>query len=52
VTLQEMEDGIVAIGVYSRCCNEIMHFLTWIHQNEASWFTDYGKGKYDELLVL
>jgi hypothetical protein len=33
VTLQEMEDGIVATGLYSRYCNDIIHFLTWIHPN-------------------
>jgi hypothetical protein len=43
VTLPEMKDGIVDSGEYSRYCNEIMHFLAWIHENEASWFTDYGQ---------
>jgi hypothetical protein len=52
VTLQEMEDGIVATGVYSKYCNEIILLATWIHKNQASWFTEYGKGKYNELLVL
>jgi hypothetical protein len=52
VTLQEMEDGIVDKGVYSRYCNEIIHLLTWIHQNEPTWLTEYGQGRYNELLVL
>jgi hypothetical protein len=24
----------------------------WIHGNQASWFTEFGKGKYEEFLVL
>jgi hypothetical protein len=47
-----MEDGIVDSTVYSRYCNEIIHLLTWIDENEDSWFTEYGQGKYNELLVL
>jgi hypothetical protein len=52
VTLQEMEDGIVDKGVYSRYCNEIIHLLTWINENEPTWLTEYGQGRYNELLVL
>jgi hypothetical protein len=47
-----MEDRIVDTGGYSRYCNEIIHFVTWIRENKVSRFTEYGKGKYDELLVL
>jgi hypothetical protein len=52
VTLQEMEDGIVNKGVYSKYCNEVILFAAWIHGHQASWFTQFGKTKYDELLVL
>jgi hypothetical protein len=52
VTLQEMENGIVDTGAYSRYCNEIIHFVTRIRENEVSWLTKYGKGKMDELVVL
>jgi hypothetical protein len=51
VTLQEMEDGIVDTGVYSRYCNKIIHFATWIRENEVSWLTEYGMGKIDKLVV-
>jgi hypothetical protein len=52
VTLQKMEDGIVDPTVYSRYCNKIMTLGTWIHDNEPSWFTEFGMGKYEELQVL
>jgi hypothetical protein len=52
VTLQEMEDGIVDKGVYSKYCNEVMLFADWIHGHQASWFTEFGQMKYDGLLVL
>jgi hypothetical protein len=40
VTLQEMEDGVVDKGVYSKYCNDIIHFTRWMHGNELAWFTD------------
>ena len=49
VTLQEMEDGVVDKGVYSKYCNDIIHFSRWMHENELAWFTDHGKAMYDEL---
>jgi hypothetical protein len=52
VTLREMEDGIVNTAVYSRYCNKIIHFATWVYENEVSWLTDYGKGKMEEMVVL
>jgi hypothetical protein len=47
-----MEDGIVDPTVYSRYCNKIMTFGTWIHDNDPSWFTEFGMVKYEELQVL
>jgi hypothetical protein len=47
-----MQDGIVNTGVYLRYCSEIIHLATWINENEDSWFTEYGKGMYNSLLVL
>jgi hypothetical protein len=47
-----MEEEIVDPGVYSRYCNEIMHVLRWMNENEPTWFTEYGQGRYNELLVL
>jgi hypothetical protein len=52
VTLQEMEEGIVDPDVYSRYCNEIMHVLRWMSENEPTWLTAYGQGRYNELLVM
>jgi hypothetical protein len=26
---------------------ELMPFLAWINENEASWFTDYGQAEYN-----
>jgi hypothetical protein len=47
-----MEDGIVDKGVYSKYCNKVILFAAWIHAIQASWFTKFGMGKYEELLVL
>jgi hypothetical protein len=32
--------------------NEIMHFAVWVRAEHAEWFTEYGKEKYDVLVVL
>jgi hypothetical protein len=47
-----MEDGVVNKGVNSKYCNDIMHFTSWMHKNEPSWFTDYGKAQFEELNLL
>jgi hypothetical protein len=47
-----MEDGVVDKAVYSKYCNDIMHFANWMREHEESWFTDYGKAFYDELNLL
>jgi hypothetical protein len=39
-------------GVYFKYCNEVILFVAWIHGHQASWFTKFGKAKYEELLVL
>jgi hypothetical protein len=52
VTLQEMADGVVDKGVYSKYCNDIIHFASWMNENEVAWFTDYGKATYDALHLL
>ena len=47
-----MEDGVVDKGVYSKYCNDIMHFTSWMQENEPAWFTDYGKAQFEELNML
>ncbi len=52
VTLQEMADGVVDKGVYSKYCNDIIHFATWAHDHEVGWFTEYGLASYEGLHLL
>ncbi len=52
VSVQTMKDAIVAKGVYSKYVNEIMHFAVWVRAEHAEWFTEYGKEKYDALVIL
>ena len=47
-----MADGIVAKGVYSKYCNGIIHFGSWVHGNEVKWFTDHVKEMYEGLILL
>jgi hypothetical protein len=47
-----MKDAIVAKGVYSKYVNEIIHFAVWVCAEHADWYTEYGKEKYDELVIL
>jgi hypothetical protein len=47
-----MEDGVVDKGVYSKYCNDIIHFASWICENQVSWLTYHGKATYDELNLL
>jgi hypothetical protein len=52
VLVQTMKDAIVAKGVYSKYVNEIMHFVVWVCAEHAEWFMEYGKEKYDLLVIL
>jgi hypothetical protein len=52
VSVQTVKDDIVAKGVYSKYVNEIMHFAVWDHAEHAEWCTEYGKEKYDLLVIL
>ncbi len=44
-----MADGVVDKQVYSKYCKDIIHFASWMHENEVAWFTDYGKATYEVL---
>jgi hypothetical protein len=52
VSVQTVKDDIVAKGVYSKYVNEIMHFAVWVRAEHAEWFTEYGKEKYDLLVIF
>jgi hypothetical protein len=41
VTIQEMVGGMVDKGAYLKYFNDIIHFASWMHENEVAWSTDY-----------
>ena len=52
IRVDQMRDGVVDPGVYSRYVNEIIHFLNWVKEKKPTWMTELGKSQHQSLTVL
>ena len=52
ITVNAMREGVVDEEVYSRYVNEIIHFISWLHDNKEDLLTEHSKTLYRETNIV
>ena len=52
ISINDMRDGIVDEGTYSKYVNEIIPFMDWLHINLPSWMSQYCLAQYVSIIML
>ena len=52
ISINDMRDGIVDEGTYSKYVNEIIPFRDWLHINLPSWMSQYCLEQYGSIIML